>query len=264
MAAAEPLVLRETAQDGAVAILRFNRPEKLNALSTPLLTLFERELAAVEADPAVRVLILTGAGEKAFVAGADIAEYQGRQDRKFIAYQLDSRRLFDRLEALPKPTIAAINGYALGGGFELALCCDVLVVSTRARLGLPEGLLGLSPGGGGTQRLLRSIGRHATADVLLSGARISGERAHQTGLAAALAEPEGLMEAALDKARAMLRLAPGSQAEMKRLIRVGLDSALPTALSLEQEVLFRLYGTADGQEGIDAFLEKREPRFKGE
>jgi enoyl-CoA hydratase/carnithine racemase len=264
MAAAEPLVLRETAQDGAVAILRFNRPEKLNALSTPLLTLFERELAAVEADPAVRVLILTGAGEKAFVAGADIAEYQGRQDRKFIAYQLDSRRLFDRLEALPKPTIAAINGYALGGGFELALCCDVLVVSTRARLGLPEGLLGLSPGGGGTQRLLRSIGRHATADVLLSGARISGERAHQTGLAAALAEPEGLMEAALDKARAMLRLAPGSQAEMKRLIRVGPDSALPTALSLEQEVLFRLYGTADGQEGIDAFLAKREPRFRGE
>ena len=263
MGTAEPLVLRETV-DGAIAVLRINRPEKLNALSTPLLDLFERELAAVEADPAIRVLILTGAGEKAFVAGADIAEYRGRQDRKFIQYQLDSRRLFDRLEALPKPTIAAINGYALGGGFELALCCDVLVVSTRARLGLPEGLLGLSPGGGVTQRLLRSIGRHATADVLLAGARISGERAHQMGLAAVLAEPERLLEAALEKARAMLKLAPGSQAEMKRLIRVGLDSALPTALSLEQEVLFRLYGTADGQEGIDAFLAKREPRFRGE
>ncbi len=258
----QSLVLRETV-DGAIAILRLNRPEKLNALSTPLLEAFAAALDAIEADAAIRVVVLTGVGDRAFAAGADIAEYQGRRDAAFIAYQISSRRLFDRLEELRLPTIAAINGYALGGGLELALCCDVLVVSTSARLGLPEGMLGLSPGGGGTQRLLRSIGRHATADLLLAGARLSGERAHVLGLAAALAAPEALLTAALDKARAMLKLGPLAQAEMKRLLRLGPDAALPAALSLEQEVLFRLYGTADGQEGIDAFLAKRPPSFKG-
>jgi enoyl-CoA hydratase len=260
----QPLVLQETHADGAVRLLRLNRPDKLNALSTPLLAEFAAALDAAEGDPAVRVLVLTGAGERAFAAGADIAEYQGRRDAAFIAYQLASRRLFDRLEALPCPTIAAINGYALGGGLELALCCDVLVVSTSARLGLPEGLLGLCPGGGGPQRLLRSIGRHATADLLLAGARLSGERAHALGLAAVLCAPEALEAAALDKAGAMLKLGRLAQAEMKRLLRLGTDAALPVALSLEQETLFRLYGSADGQEGIDAFLQKRQPRFRGE
>ncbi len=260
----QPLVLQETHADGAVRLLRLNRPDKLNALSTPLLAEFAAALDAAEGDPAVRVLVLTGAGERAFAAGADIAEYQGRRDAAFIAYQFASRRLFDRLEALPCPTIAAINGYALGGGLELALCCDVLVVSTSARLGLPEGLLGLCPGGGGPQRLLRSIGRHATADLLLAGARLSGERAHALGLAAVLCAPEALEAAALDKALAMLKLGRLAQAEMKRLLRLGTDAALPVALSLEQETLFRLYGSADGQEGIDAFLQKRQPRFRGE
>jgi enoyl-CoA hydratase len=257
---AEPLILRETVE-GAIAVLRLYRPDKLNALSTPMLAEFAAALDAIESDRAVRTVILTGAGERAFAAGADIAEYQGRRDAAFIAYQLNSRRLFERLEALPKPTIAAINGYALGGGLELALCCDVLVVSTSARLGLPEGLLGLCPGGGGTQRLLRSIGRHATADLLLSGTRLTGERAHAIGLAAALCAPDALMATALEKARAMLKLGPLAQAEMKRL---GTDAALPVALGLEQEILFRLYGTQDGQEGIDAFLAKRQPSFRGE
>jgi enoyl-CoA hydratase len=257
-----PLVLRETVE-GAIAVLRLNRPDKLNALSTPLLAEFSAALDWVASDPAIRVLVLTGAGERAFAAGADIAEYQGRRDAAFIAYQMSSRALFDRLEALPKPSIAAVNGYALGGGLELALCCDVLVVSTSARLGLPEGLLGLCPGGGGTQRLLRSIGRHATADLLLSAARLSGERAYALGLAATLCAPEALLQTAIDKARQMQKLGPLAQAEMKRLLRLGGDAALPAALSLEQEVLFRLYGTQDGQEGIDAFLAKRPPIFGG-
>ncbi len=259
---AENLVLRETVE-GAIAVLRLNRPDKLNALSTKMLDEFAAALDAVDADPAIRVVVLTGAGDRAFAAGADIAEYQGRRDAAFIAYQFDSRRLFDRLEALPRPTVAAINGYALGGGLELALCCDVLVVATSARLGLPEGLLGLCPGGGGTQRLLRSIGRHATADLLLAGARLTGERAYALGLAAALCPPEALLATTLEKARAMLKLGPLAQAEMKRLLRLGGDAALPAALSLEQEVLFRLYGTRDGQEGIDAFLAKRSPSFGG-
>jgi enoyl-CoA hydratase/carnithine racemase len=256
------LVLFDKPENG-VGVLTLNRPEKLNALSTALLDELSLALDAAEADQEVRILIMTGAGKKAFAAGADIAEYRGRREKAFMDFQFRGRRVNDRLEAFPKPTIAAVNGYALGGGFEIALCCDVVVVSTSARLGLPEGLLGLSPGGGGTQRLIRSLGRHTAADLLLAAGRLKGERAFQLGLAAALCEPDALMETALGKARAMLKVAPLALAEMKRLIRIGADAALPTALALEQEVLFRLYCSADGQEGIDAFLEKRAPQFKG-
>ena len=256
------LILFDKPEKG-VGVLTLNRPEKLNALSTALLGELSAALDAAEADPDVRVLILTGAGDKAFAAGADIAEYQGRREKAFMDFQFGGRRVNDRLEAFPKPTIAAVNGFALGGGFEIVLCCDVIVASTSARLGLPEGLLGLSPGGGGTQRLIRSLGRHVAADLLLTAGRLKGERAFELGLAAALCEPEALMETALGKARAMLKVAPLALAEMKRLVRIGADAALPTALALEQEVLFRLYCSADGQEGIDAFLEKRAPQFKG-
>lgn len=256
-------ILLEQAEPG-ISVLTFNRPEKLNALSRTMLDDLFAVLERVGADPAVRVLILTGAGDRAFVAGADIAEYQGRQDAAFIEFQFAGRRVNDRLEALSKPTIAAVHGYALGGGFEIALCCDVIVATERARFGLPEGLLGLSPGGGGTQRLIRSVGRHVAADLLLTAGRLSGARAHELGLAAQLCTPEALRETALEKARVMLKVAPGAAAEMKRLIRIGADVALPTALSLEQEVLFRLYGTTEGQEGIAAFIEKRPPRFAGE
>jgi enoyl-CoA hydratase len=256
------LVLFDKPEDGVV-VLTLNRPEKLNALSTDLLRELNAALDAAEADPKARIVVLTGAGDKAFAAGADIAEYQGRREKAFMDFQFGGRRVNDRLEAFRKPTIAAVNGYALGGGFEIVLCCDVIVVSTSARLGLPEGSLGLSPGGGGTQRLIRSLGRHVAADLLLTAGRMKGERAFQLGLAAVLCEPEALMETALGKARAMLKVAPLALAEMKRLIRIGADAALPTALALEQEVLFRLYCSADGQEGIDAFLEKRAPIFRG-
>lgn len=256
------LILLDRPEPG-IAVLTLNRPDKLNALSGAMLDAFQAALDRVEADAEVRVLILTGAGDKAFAAGADIAGYKGRREKAFMDFQFAGRRLNDRLEAFPKPTIAAVNGYALGGGFEIVLCCDLIVVSTTARLGLPEGLLGLSPGGGGTQRLLRSLGRHTTAELLLTAWRMKGERAHALGLAAALCEPDQLMETALDKARAMLKVAPLALTEMKRLVRLGADAALPTALAFEQEVLFRLYCSEDGQEGIDAFLEKRSPRFKG-
>jgi enoyl-CoA hydratase/carnithine racemase len=211
----------------------------------------------------VRVVILTGAGERAFVAGADIAEYRGNRADAFAAYQFESRRVFDKLEALPQPTIAAIRGYALGGGFELALCCDLVVCAQSARLGLPEGLLGLSPGGGGSQRLTRAVGKAVASDIMLAARRITGERAFQLGIAVELTAEEALLDTALDRARAMLKLAPRAQAEMKRLIRQGFDAPLAVAQSFEQEVLLRLYGTHDGQEGIEAFLDKRQPEFKG-
>jgi enoyl-CoA hydratase/carnithine racemase len=258
----EPLILRETLEPGIVR-LTFNRPEKLNALSGEMVALFEAELDAIAADASVRTVILTGAGEKAFVAGADIAEYRGNRTAAFNAYQFTSRRVFDKLEALPQPTIAAIGGYALGGGFEIALCCDIIICGRSARLGLPEGLLGLSPGGGGTQRLTRAVGKYVASDIMLAARRITGERAHQLGVAAEVVDDAELAEMALARARAVLKVAPLAAKEMKRLIRQGPDAALPTALAFEQEVLARLYGTADGQEGIDAFLDKREPKFKG-
>jgi enoyl-CoA hydratase/carnithine racemase len=262
MSGTAPL-LREQIASGVVR-LTFNRPDKMNALSTEVIHLLDVALDAATTDPAVRVLVLTGAGGRSFVAGADIAEYAGGRDAAFAAYQFESRRVFDKLEALPKPTIAAIGGYALGGGLEIALCCDLLICTRSARLGLPEGRLGLSPGGGGTQRLTRAVGRHMAADIMLAGSRITGERAYQLGLAAELCADEALDETVMVRANAMLKLAPGAQAEMKRLIRQGYDAPLPVAQSLEQEVLFRLYRSRDGQEGIDAFLEKREPQFRGE
>jgi enoyl-CoA hydratase len=242
--------------------LTFNRPEKLNALSSPLMAEFDAALALAEMD-GTRVLVLRGAGGRAFVAGADIAEYRGEKRAEFISYQLNSRRVFDRLERLPLPVICAVDGYALGGGFEIALCCDIILVAEDAQLGLPEGRLGLSPGGGGTQRLVRSVGRHAAADLMLSAWRISGRRAYELGLAADCVPAADLSEAILRRARACLKVAPLAAAEMKRLLREGADAPVETAKSYEQEVLFRLYSTADGREGIEAFLDKREPVFKG-
>lgn len=257
----EPL-LRDEIAPGVVR-LTFNRPEKMNALSGPMIAMLDRTLDAIAVDPAVRVVVLTGAGDRAFVAGADIGEYRDRRTAAFAHYQFESRRVFDKLEAMSKPTIAAINGYALGGGFEIALCCDVLICSESAQLGLPEGRLGLSPGGGGTQRLTRAVGRHVASDIMLAGWRISAARAYQLGLAAEICAADALADVVASRARAMLKIAPLAQAEMKRLIRQGADAPLPVAQSLEQEVLLRLYQSADGQEGIDAFLDKREPRFVG-
>jgi enoyl-CoA hydratase len=258
----EPLVKFER-HNGAIAILTFNRPEKMNALSTVLLEQFEQHLKTIENDPSIRVVILTGAGDKAFVAGADIAEYAEGNKEAFIDFQLNGRRLNDYLEQFPKPTIAAVNGYALGGGFEIALCCDVIIVTTTARLGLPEGLLGLSPGGGGTQRLTRAVGRYVAADVLLSARRLTGQRAYELGLASDVVEPDKLMETALQKAAYILNVAPVAAREIKRLLRISTDAALPTGLALEQEILFRLYNTHDGLEGIRAFVEKRQAVFEG-
>lgn len=256
------MVLIETSElHPGVRQLTFNRPDKLNALSTPLMAEFDAALDAA-ADPAVRVLVLRGAGGRAFVAGADISEYRGDRRAAFIAYQQNSRRVFDKLERLPKPVICAIDGFALGGGFEIALCCDILLVTEAAQLGLPEGRLGLSPGGGGTQRLVRAVGKHAASDLMLAGWRMSGRRAYELGLAAEVAQD--LYAAILQRARACLKIAPLAAAEMKRLMREGADAPLESAKSYEQEVLFRLYSTADGQEGIDAFLEKRDPEFRGE
>jgi enoyl-CoA hydratase len=257
----DDLVLRE--RRGEALVLTLNRPEKLNALSAPLLEQLGGALDDAEADDGVRVLILTGAGEKAFVAGADIEEYSRLDQQGFVDYQARSRRLFTRIDTFPKPVIGAINGYALGGGFEIALCCDVLIASTSARFGLPEGLLGLCPGGGGTQRLTRAVGPFVAGDVLLSARRLDAGEAHRLGLVAEVVAPGSMLEGALAKAEAMTRVAPLAGRAMADLVRAAGDLALEDGLELEQRTLQALRDSADAEEGISAFVEKRRPRFRG-
>jgi enoyl-CoA hydratase/carnithine racemase len=247
---------------GSAAVLTFNRPDKLNALSTEMLEALEAALDRVEADESVRVVVLTGAGDKAFVAGADIEEYARLDRAGFVAYQERSRRIFSRIDAFPKPVVGAVHGYALGGGFEIALCCDVLVASERARFGLPEGLLGLAPGGGGTQRLPRAVGSFVANDVVLSARRLTAEDAHRLGLVAEVVAPNRLLEAAVAKADAIAKSAPIAVREMAELVRLAVGSDLESGLDREQAALARLRETADADEGIRAFVEKRDPRFE--
>jgi len=247
----------------AIRLLTFNRPEKLNALSSPMLEQLERALEEARADVACRVVVLTGAGVRAFVAGADIGEYAEQSHEAFDEYQRSSRRLFSSLDDFPKPVIGAVNGYALGGGFEIALCCDLLIASTSAKFGLPEGRLGLVPGGGGTQRLTRSVGPYVAADVLLSARRLTADEARAASLVSAVVEPGELIEVAMAKARAIVETAPLAAGEMLGLIRAAMEAPLEEGLTSEQDALGRLRRSADAGEGVRAFVEKRDPRFGG-
>ncbi len=259
----DEVLLREF-DDRGVATLTFNRPDKLNALSEEVMQRLEWTLVSIQVRKELRALVLRGAGGKAFVAGADIEEYRGGQEEAFQEFQERGRSVFDRLEALPIPTVAVVEGYALGGGFEIALCCDLIVCTPQAQFGLPEGRLGLCPGGGGTVRLTRAVGKHVASDLALGAWRIDGRRAHQLGIACECVE-QGELEEALDRrVRGLLKVAPLAQERMKDLIRDGVDMQAETAKSVEQRALLKLYRTKDGQEGIDAFLDKREPDFKGE
>lgn len=249
---------------GPALILTLNRPEKLNAITSEMLGRLDRALDGAETDPTVRAVVLTGAGDRAFVAGADVGEYAGADHDAFVRYQRESRRVFSRIDRFGKPVIAAVGGYALGGGFEIAMCCDLVIASRTAGFGLPEGSLGLSPGGGGTQRLTRAVGPFVAADVLLAARRLSAEEAFRLGLVADVVEPDRLLDAAVAKADAMATLAPAASTEMLELIRVGMEAALEDGLDAEHEALFRLHRTADAAEGIRAFVEKRDPRFTGD
>ncbi|GAA2756451.1 enoyl-CoA hydratase-related protein [Actinopolymorpha rutila] len=252
--------LVETRQ-GSVATLRIDREEALGALSRDMVAGLGDYFRAVRGSD-IRVLVLTGTG-RGFVAGADVGEYAHASRAEFDAYQRLSRSVFGELEQLPQPTIAAVNGYALGGGFELALCCDFIVASTAARFGLPEVKLGLTPGGGGTQRLARAIGTRATKELVLTGRVIRPDEAQRRGLLTQVMEPDELVPHVAGFAAELAGHAPLAIREAKRLIDDGVQQPLDVALTAEQAALGRLFDSEDGREGIAAFLEKRDPRFTG-
>jgi enoyl-CoA hydratase len=248
-------------EQGPIAIITFNREEKLNAMNTEVVSKLIEYLHRVNDSDHIRMAILTGKG-RAFVAGADIAEYSEQTAVEFNEYQRRSREMFDGIEKNKKIIIAAVNGYALGGGFELVLSCDLVIACSGVKMGLPEIHLGLLPGGGGTQRLSRLIGRNRAKYYILSGRRMTAEEAEQYGIVHTVCSPEQLMETAMSMAEEISAKAPIAVQEGKRLINEGLEASLDTAISYEGMILANLYQTADANEGIRAFIEKRTPIFR--
>ena len=247
----------------AVRVLTIARPEKLNALDRSTLGALGGRLEALAADPALRVLVITGAGPKAFVAGADISEFEGLTPDEATRLAREGQAVLDRLEALPVPTIAAINGYALGGGCELALACTFRLVADTARLGLPETSLGLIPGFGGTQRLARAIGRQQALELILTGRQVDAEEAVRLGLALRAVPAAQLMGEALALAAQLAARAPLALRYAREAVAEGLDRPLADALALEARLFGLAAATADMREGVRAFLEKRQPTFTG-
>ncbi len=248
-------------RDGA-GLLTVCREEKLNALSAATFREIAHCLTVMEQDGGVDVGVLTGKG-RAFVAGADIGEYLDQSLADFTAFQLLGRSVLDRIEHHSKPIIAAVNGYALGGGMELALACDIIVAAANARFGLPEAKLALLPGGGGTQRLPRLVGRYRAKYMIMTGNLIDAAEAHQIGLVSMLCEEGKAVAAAMDLVTTIRSRGPLAVRLAKRLINEGLEAPLPVALSLEQAAGAALFATRDKDEGIAAFLQKRAPRFEG-
>jgi len=258
--AEEAIVLTDISN--GVATITINRPDKLNALSLAVRGQFVATLARLEENAEVRVAIVTGAGEKSFVAGADISEFAGRtavdQFRVMRKY-----RIFSATEAFAKPLIAAINGFCLGGGCELALACDIRIASERARFGQPEVNLGIMPGGGGTQRLARLVGLGHTYKMVYTGEIINASEALRIGLVEEVVPPERLMDRARELAGAIAKKSPVALQLIKEAIRASVRTPLGEGLRLETALLGLAFSSADKEEGVRAFLEKREPKFEG-
>lgn len=249
--------------DGGIALVTLNRPERLNAYSDQMLKEMERLIEGLEGDAAVRVVIITGEG-RAFSAGADIHQWaeQGGQSAVHRTGRL-AQRTFRRLERLEQVVLAAINGYAAGGGLELALACDLRIASEAALLALPEVKLGILPGAGGTQRLPRLIGAGRAKEMMFFGDFISAHQALLWGLVNRVVPQQELLPTAYDMARELSERPPLSLAMIKRAVNVGLEVDLDSGLDVENQGSRFLGGTEDRQEGIRAFVEKRKPRFQG-
>jgi enoyl-CoA hydratase len=249
-------------QDG-VGVVTVNRPKSLNALDPRTVQELGQVVEAARSDASLRALVVTGAGDKAFVAGADIAQMSGMS-------AIDARRFADlghralaALEALDIPTIAAVNGFALGGGCELALACDLVYASEKARFGQPEVNLGIIPGFGGTQRLSRRVGPMRAMEMILTGDMVDAAKARELGLVLEVLPADKLMEHVLGVARKIAGKGAVCVAQAKRAVLASADTDLKTGNELERQAFAVLFGTEDAREGMKAFLEKRPARFQG-
>ncbi len=249
--------------DEGVALVTFNRPKVLNALDAATIEELADAVGRIESDRAVRAVILTGAGDKAFVAGADIGAMAAMTPLEARRFAERGHGVLARLEALPIPTIAAVNGYALGGGCEVAMGCDLVYASEKARFGQPEVNLGIIPGFGGTQRLTRRVGIMRALELVMTGDAVDAAKAKEIGLALEVLPAAELLPFARAQARKIASRGPVAIAAAKRAVREGADADLRTANELERQAFAALFGTEDAREGMKAFTEKRAPRFTG-
>lgn len=246
--------------DGGIGTITINRPEVLNALNMQVLAEMLSAIGAASADEEVKVLILTGAG-RSFIAGADIAQMRDFGTIEGLRFGDLGHSVLLALETMDKPVIAAVNGFALGGGTEVSLGCDFIYASSKAKFGQPEVNLGIIPGFGGTQRLARTVGMNKARELIYTGEVIDAAEAKRIGLVAEVYEPEELMEKVTEKARLLMSKGPLAIAAAKRVMNKGVDLALDSALEFEKQAFSALFGSQDQTEGMTAFVDKRAAVF---
>lgn len=246
--------------EGSIAVITINRPKMLNALNTEVLKELDQVIDSIENDDSVKVMILTGEG-KAFVAGADISEMKDMTPEEARKFSVIGQRLFRRIEASEKPIIAAINGFALGGGCELAMCCDIRLASDKAKLGLPEVSLGITPGFSGTQRLSRIVGMSKAKELIFTASTIPSDEALRIGLVNKVTEGEKLMEEAMEMATLIASRSRTAVKYAKNAITRGIHVDMDTASGIEADNFALCFVSQDQKEGMTAFLEKRKPEF---
>ncbi len=249
-------------REGRVAILTVNRPDKLNALNQQVRDEMLARLTEIEGDDGVGAVVVTGAGDKSFIAGADIGEFEGRMpfDQR---HAMRSPRIYDVMAAFPKPVLAMINGFCLGGGCELALSCDLRIASEKARFGQPEINLGLIPGGGGTQRLPRQVGLGHAMRLILTGEIIGAAQAREIGLVEMVVPDEQLKARTLELAAQIANKSPLTLRIAKEAVRASQRLAIEEGLLYERDLFCLCFSSEDKEEGVKAFLEKRAPRWQG-
>ena len=250
-------------KENNIAVLSVNRPKALNALNYETLSDIKTAVKALAEDDDAGIVIVTGAGDKAFVAGADIKEMKDMTPLEARRFMLFGQSVFNDIDNLPKPTIAVVNGYALGGGCELALSCDIILASDKAKFGLPEVTLGIHPGFGGSQRLPRLIGAARAKELIFTGKMIDAQEAERIGLVNKVVPLEKLREEARALAVEILKNGQVAIRLVKSAINAGLDTTLEKGLAYEAETQGLAFSTDDKNEGLTAFMEKRKPNFKG-